>query len=421
MRGMRRRDEDRSDRTLEPWAPGGAAEAEGGGDWRPAQPGAPGGYDGSGYNGTGYEDPGYEDPGYGGSGYDDPAYGAQGYGAQGYGASEYGGAGQRGDYRGADNGGRGRGSVPGLPVTEPADGEFPAVTTVSPAVSPAIPAAVSPAAPGTPRPYGRLAIFTLIDNMTAEFDRLAEEAAEGVRTSEPDTLVYVIHVVPKAPMQRIIYEIYRNRAAFEEHERQPHIQRFVAERRSCVLATNIIDLRLKYAKVAALFQGDQAAGRRPRPQAPSWASGPRLSPEPEPSAGGYGAAGGYTGGGYGTAGGHASPDGYGAARSQAGYGASGGYGDATESRSDDRYREDDPGPGSGARPWSAGAVGSGTGGSGAERAGYVERRGGWFGPETSGHGDESGARPGGPPWEDAPGWEPSPAPGSGSGSGRGIR
>ena len=92
----------------------------------------------------------------------------------------------------------------------------------------------------------------MLDDKAAEFDRLAERAAEGVRTAEPDTLVYVIHVVPKAPMQRIIYEIYRDRAAFESHEQQPHIQRFVADRRSCVLATNIIDLRLKYAKVAAL-------------------------------------------------------------------------------------------------------------------------------------------------------------------------
>ena len=105
---------------------------------------------------------------------------------------------------------------------------------------------------GTPRPYGRLSIYTLHDDKTREFDRLAERAAEGVRTAEPDTLVYVIHVVPKAPMQRIIYEIYRDRAAFLSHERQPHIRQFAADRASCVLATNIIDLRLKYAKVASL-------------------------------------------------------------------------------------------------------------------------------------------------------------------------
>ena len=116
---------------------------------------------------------------------------------------------------------------------------------------------------GTPRPYGRLSIYTLHDDKTREFDRLAERAAEGVRASEPDTLVYVIHVVPKAPMQRIIYEIYRDRGAFLSHERQPHIRQFAADRASCVLATNIIDLRLKYAKVAALggaLRGGAAAG-----------------------------------------------------------------------------------------------------------------------------------------------------------------
>jgi quinol monooxygenase YgiN len=105
--------------------------------------------------------------------------------------------------------------------------------------------------------------------MAAEFDRLAEQAAEGVRTAEPDTLVYVLHVVPKAPMQRIIYEIYRDRAAFESHERQPHIQRFVADRTSCVLATNVIDLRLKYAKVAAL-------GSSQAPQVSQSAQGTQL-------------------------------------------------------------------------------------------------------------------------------------------------
>jgi quinol monooxygenase YgiN len=112
---------------------------------------------------------------------------------------------------------------------------------------------------GTPRPYGRLSIFTLLDDKAAEFDRLAELAAEGVRTAEPDTLVYVIHVVPKAPMQRINYEIYSDRAAFESHERQPHIRRFVADRKSCVLATNVIDLRPKYAKVSALGGAPSAA------------------------------------------------------------------------------------------------------------------------------------------------------------------
>jgi quinol monooxygenase YgiN len=131
-------------------------------------------------------------------------------------------------------------------------------------------AAGSPSA-APARPYGRILIFTLLDDRVAEFDRLAEEAAEQVRTGEPDTLVYVIHLVPNAPMQRIFYEIYRDRTAFDSHESQPHMQRFVTERRSCVLATNVIELRLKYAKVAPL--------PAPLPAAPPAARPPRrLSP-----------------------------------------------------------------------------------------------------------------------------------------------
>jgi quinol monooxygenase YgiN len=125
-----------------------------------------------------------------------------------------------------------------------------------------------PAAP----PYGRILIFTLLDDRVADFDRLAEQTAEHVRTREPDTLVYVIHLVPNAPLQRIFYEIYRDRAAFDSHENQPYMKRFVADRRACVLATNVIELRLKYAKVAPL----------PSPQ-PSGLPAPAAAPAPPPA------------------------------------------------------------------------------------------------------------------------------------------
>jgi len=149
-----------------------------------------------------------------------------------------------------------------------------------------VPGAIPANGAGT-RPYGRLSIFTLLDDRAAEFDRLAEQAAERVSAHEPDTLVYVMHVVPKAPMQRIIYEIYRDHAAFESHQRQPHILEFEEGRRACVLVTNIIDLRLKYAKVAPL-QGvaQQPARRLQLPASPS-APGPgarhraQQSAEPE--------------------------------------------------------------------------------------------------------------------------------------------
>ena len=120
-------------------------------------------------------------------------------------------------------------------------------------------------------------IFTLLDDRVADFDRLAEQAAEEVRTREPDTLVYVIHTVPNAPMQRIFYEIYRDRAAFDSHENQPYMKRFVADRRACVLATNVIELRLKYAKVAPLPSPQQPS---PQQHSPQQHSPQQPSPQP---------------------------------------------------------------------------------------------------------------------------------------------
>jgi hypothetical protein len=89
--------------------------------------------------------------------------------------------------------------------------------------------------------------------------------------------VYVIHLVPNAPLQRIFYEIYADRAAFDSHENQPYMQRFVAERRACVLATNVIELRLKWAKVAPLPSPQQAG---PRPAGPAPTGPTRIGPLP---------------------------------------------------------------------------------------------------------------------------------------------
>ena len=143
----------------------------------------------------------------------------------------------------------------GEPATGP--GRIPAPAASGPA-APA-PGVVKPAAP----PYGLIAIYTLLEDRVADFDRIADQAAEEVRTHEPDTLVYVIHTVPKAPMQRIFYEIYRDRAAYDRHEQQAYVKRFVTTRRPYVLATNVIELRLKYAKISPLGQAGAQAGTQP--------------------------------------------------------------------------------------------------------------------------------------------------------------
>jgi quinol monooxygenase YgiN len=168
---------------------------------------------------------------------------------------------------------------PFAPPQMPPSGGVPSRAAATAAAPPGEPEFVPSARPELPAapPYGRILIFTLLDDRAADFDRLAEQTAEEVRTREPGTLVYVIHVVPNAPLQRIFYEIYRDRAAFDSHENQPYMKRFVADRRACVLATNVIELRLKYAKVAPLPGPHSSA--QPAPAAPRGQLPPGQPPE----------------------------------------------------------------------------------------------------------------------------------------------
>jgi quinol monooxygenase YgiN len=53
--------------------------------------------------------------------------------------------------------------------------------------------------------------------------------------------------VPSAPLQRIVYAMYRDELAREEHERQPHVMEFARRGASYVVATNVIELSLSGA------------------------------------------------------------------------------------------------------------------------------------------------------------------------------
>ncbi|MGW1740729.1 putative quinol monooxygenase [Nocardia sp. NPDC001965] len=78
------------------------------------------------------------------------------------------------------------------------------------------------------------------------FDRLVAETAEGIAELEPGTLVYATHTVADAPLARVFYEVYRDREAFEEHERQPHTRRFLDRR-----ADYVADFRVEFLTPAA--------------------------------------------------------------------------------------------------------------------------------------------------------------------------
>ncbi|WP_084956018.1 putative quinol monooxygenase [Thermoactinospora rubra] len=144
--------------------------------------------------------------------------------------------------------------IPQPPLSQPQRPQHRQPDLAMPATGALFPGAEVSAAASRPSPsiYGLLTVFTLMDGAGAAFDRLAEETVEAVRRSEPDTLVYVCHGVKSAPLQRIVYELYRDEVAYADHQRQPHVERFVAERQSLVLATNVIELNVNAAKVMPL-------------------------------------------------------------------------------------------------------------------------------------------------------------------------
>jgi quinol monooxygenase YgiN len=105
--------------------------------------------------------------------------------------------------------------------------------------------------------FGQIAIYTLVEARIDEFDRLTEQVVDDVRGREPDTLVFIVHAVPSAPNQRILYEVYRDRDAYRRHSQQPYVAKFEADRRPYVLATNIVELGLQQAKVSPFPSVDE--------------------------------------------------------------------------------------------------------------------------------------------------------------------
>ena len=72
--------------------------------------------------------------------------------------------------------------------------------------------------------------FDLKPGAEEGFDELVHETLSLIQSEEPETLIYACHLVEGAPAARVFYELYRDAAAFEEHERQEHVRRFLDER-----------------------------------------------------------------------------------------------------------------------------------------------------------------------------------------------
>ncbi|MEU0520598.1 antibiotic biosynthesis monooxygenase [Streptosporangium sp. NPDC006007] len=97
--------------------------------------------------------------------------------------------------------------------------------------------------------FGLMVRFTCKDQASAEaFDQLVSQTIEKIRESEPGTLVYAAHRVEGQPLQRIFYELYRDRAAFDAHEEQEHTRRFLGARDDLLASIEADFLQLQAGK-----------------------------------------------------------------------------------------------------------------------------------------------------------------------------
>jgi quinol monooxygenase YgiN len=84
--------------------------------------------------------------------------------------------------------------------------------------------------------------FDLPDAAAARtFDGLTAAAVPLIHADEPGTLVYQTYGVEGEPLARLFYEVYRDRDAHAEHERQPHTAEFLA-----TIATLVVQTRVEF-------------------------------------------------------------------------------------------------------------------------------------------------------------------------------
>ncbi|GIG28176.1 putative quinol monooxygenase [Cellulomonas marina] len=82
--------------------------------------------------------------------------------------------------------------------------------------------------------------FDLPDEAAAaRFDALVAEIVPDIHAQEPGTLVYTTHRVDDAPLSRLFYEVYRDRAAHAAHEARAEVAAFLDEVRTLVSAVRV--------------------------------------------------------------------------------------------------------------------------------------------------------------------------------------
>ncbi|WP_432158375.1 MULTISPECIES: putative quinol monooxygenase [unclassified Streptomyces] len=88
--------------------------------------------------------------------------------------------------------------------------------------------------------FGLMVRFTCKDEASAAaFDALVARTGELIRANEPGTVIYTVHRVDGRPLERIFYELYRDKDAFEEHESKDYVCAFLSERDQYLAAKEV--------------------------------------------------------------------------------------------------------------------------------------------------------------------------------------
>jgi quinol monooxygenase YgiN len=100
--------------------------------------------------------------------------------------------------------------------------------------------------------FGLVVRFVCKDEAgAAAFDGLVADTVEQIGRHEPGTLVYASHKVDGKPLERIFYELYRDRAAFDAHEEQAHTKHFLEQRGNYLASYEVDWLTLQSGKGTA--------------------------------------------------------------------------------------------------------------------------------------------------------------------------
>lgn len=97
--------------------------------------------------------------------------------------------------------------------------------------------------------FGLMVRFTCKDEeAAAAFDELVARTGEQIKAHEPGTLIYTVHRVDGRPLERIFYELYRDKDAFEVHEEQEYVKTFLSAREQYLSSTEVDRLDLVSGK-----------------------------------------------------------------------------------------------------------------------------------------------------------------------------